>query len=432
MANKFKFNIITGSTAQTKYDAITTKEPYTFYLLENGVGYLGSTKLFDAADAGNSAVITAGTYFNNVEFHTIAQSELDNHTFANYASFDSSVVAGSKGLKITSVDVTAPTDATKNKYYFVNLPYAKGEFCNYISTHTITAAEISSNKIGPTNAIIASGTVAGDEGLILGFGNSGSNGAGGTISVCYFIPLKTSTALTGKFFRAVEAYTVTQADIDGTDISTPSGTVAGDKGFLFTADNDETTDGDEKKYFVPIKVDVPATVTSFTNSDTTGTNASKVPTVAAVVDYIANALADKVSFEIDGVAGAATSDGSMAFPGVFSETETRIGTWIDGSPVYRRVIHVTQTLTKDTYLNISVPNVKIPINLDLICYRAIDSCEVINAGSNYGNTGITLKYSNITHTVDIKPTESWFTTGSNTGLDPYIVIEYTKTTDSVS
>lgn len=43
-----KFNILTGSNAQDKYDNISVKDNSTFYLLETGIGYFRNKKLFDA------------------------------------------------------------------------------------------------------------------------------------------------------------------------------------------------------------------------------------------------------------------------------------------------------------------------------------------------------------------------------------------------
>ena len=48
MPNKFNFKLLTSSDPQAQYDAIETKDNMTFYLLKNGIGYLGSIKLFDA------------------------------------------------------------------------------------------------------------------------------------------------------------------------------------------------------------------------------------------------------------------------------------------------------------------------------------------------------------------------------------------------
>ena len=50
MASNFKFRVLTGSDPRAQYNAIASKDALTFYLLSNGVGYLGETLLFDATD----------------------------------------------------------------------------------------------------------------------------------------------------------------------------------------------------------------------------------------------------------------------------------------------------------------------------------------------------------------------------------------------
>lgn len=49
MAAKFLFRFLKNIDPQAQYDAITPKDPFTLYLLSNGVGYLGSIKIFDGA-----------------------------------------------------------------------------------------------------------------------------------------------------------------------------------------------------------------------------------------------------------------------------------------------------------------------------------------------------------------------------------------------
>ena len=60
MAEKFKFKLLTGTDPQAQYDAITTKNPMTFYLLGDGVGYLGEVPLFGGG-AQQTVVMTSGT-----------------------------------------------------------------------------------------------------------------------------------------------------------------------------------------------------------------------------------------------------------------------------------------------------------------------------------------------------------------------------------
>ena len=61
MANKFQFKLLTGSDPNAQYAAIPVHDAYTFYLLNNGVGYLGDVPLF-GGDAERFVVLdTAGT-----------------------------------------------------------------------------------------------------------------------------------------------------------------------------------------------------------------------------------------------------------------------------------------------------------------------------------------------------------------------------------
>lgn len=276
-SNKFKFNILTGDNADAKYAALTTKEPYTFYLLQTGKGYLGSTKLFD-----NSTTQVTGKFFRDVQPHVITSDDLTDST------------------------ITKP-----------------------------------------------SGTVVGDSGLI--FIADDDNTTDGD-EVKMFVPIKPSVDVTGKYFRNVVSYTVTANDLTNSLFSAPSDTKAGDTGLLFTADNNETDDGDEKKYFVPINVEKPDTTTSIDDS----TDTTKIPTVGAVKDYVIQMIVDKVSYEID---GEAVTDGSSSNNSTSSSTqvddkdkviysknnEIQIGTYAfsdtTNKPIYRSILTGSQALT---------------------------------------------------------------------------------------
>ena len=109
MANRFQFKLLTSADPQAQYDAIITKDDMTFYLLKNGVGYLGSVKLFDAnndselvtnmltdgytgdntsiastkaivdyvtAKVSNASGILSTAFFRKVESHTITADDL--------------------------------------------------------------------------------------------------------------------------------------------------------------------------------------------------------------------------------------------------------------------------------------------------------------------------------------------------------------------
>lgn len=63
MANKFQFKLLTSTDPQAQYDAITTKDAYTFYLLGNGTGYLGNIPLFGIQNDGDKIhIITDNTH----------------------------------------------------------------------------------------------------------------------------------------------------------------------------------------------------------------------------------------------------------------------------------------------------------------------------------------------------------------------------------
>lgn len=280
MSQKFKFNILTGDNAQDKYDAITTKEPFTFYLLQTGTGYLGTKKLFDSSD------------------------------------------------------------------------------------NTVT--------------------------------------------------------LTGKFFRAVKSHTITQDDLDNEAISKPEGTEIGNTGIIFTADNNEDDDGDEKYFFVPITINT----IDHIDPDDPGDD---VPTASAVVTYVMSMLEDKVSFEVDGEAGVETADGGISFPSLYSEEEVRIGTWL-GKPLYRRIFQTSSPsvvnqeatiatlpynielkniygITKDIYNGIIPVNFYYKVDTDSVTYYV--SCFIRN------NVNIAMTISNSIYAS--RPVT--------------VVLEYTKTTD---
>ena len=113
MASMFKFRIFTDENPQAQYDAISQKDPMTFYLLKTGIGYLGDVKLFDAtydvadylvtdmlADdyVGDNATMAStkaivdlvskrvgdlastldNAFFTNVKSHSLTESDLTN------------------------------------------------------------------------------------------------------------------------------------------------------------------------------------------------------------------------------------------------------------------------------------------------------------------------------------------------------------------
>lgn len=213
---------------------------------------------------------------------------------------------------------------------------ASRRFFRSVRPHVITQDDLDDESI-----TVPTGTAVGDSGIVF---VSDYNETDDGDEILFFVPIKADVDVTGKYFRSVESHIITQDDLDNEDMSKPTGTTVGDSGLVFTADNNETDDGDEKKYFVPIKIEKPDTAESI--DDNTPTN--KIPTVAAVISYVSSVMQDKVSFEIDGEGSVETSDGELAFPTVYSEEEVRIGTW-ENKPLYRRIISGTTQATASSW-----------------------------------------------------------------------------------
>lgn len=176
MANNFKFKLLYGTNPKAQYDAITTKDAYTFYLLQNGIGYLGTQLLFDATNSQDINIITdmlgesfvandtdvvstkaivdyvtskvsdlnvlSSNFFNKVESHTWTTEDASNDKI----TAPQDVEVGEVGLLFTADDQDESTDKT---YYFISLK-------NYLSS-VYTFSDTNSIKIttGENNEITA-------------------------------------------------------------------------------------------------------------------------------------------------------------------------------------------------------------------------------------------------------------------------------------
>ena len=148
MANRFQFKLLTGSDPQAQYNAISTKDAYTFYLLKNGIGYLGTTKLFDATNDTTLVTDMLGEGYTG-----------DDTTVASTKAIVDYVTA-----KVSNVS-TALTTA----------------FFRKVESHTITTEDLSNPAIS-----VPEGTVEGDIGLLFTADTDGNNGG----ETYYFISLK--------------------------------------------------------------------------------------------------------------------------------------------------------------------------------------------------------------------------------------------------
>ena len=174
MANKFQFKLLTSADPQAQYDAIVTKDDMTFYLLKNGIGYLGSVKLFDAnsdselvtnmltdgytgdnisiastkaivdyvtAKVSNASGILNTAFFRKVESHTITADDLTDSSI----TLPSGTVEGEVGLLFTA-DVNGNDDGDE-QYFFISLKnYLKNVYTPE-NSNSINMSISSDNKI---------------------------------------------------------------------------------------------------------------------------------------------------------------------------------------------------------------------------------------------------------------------------------------------
>ena len=201
MATKFKFKLLTGSDPQAQYDAITTKDNMTFYLLSTGIGYLGDTPLFGGG-AQNTVVMTSGTLTSpeSGKLYVLSNVTYNSETLTGLYFYNGSTLDSySDELIATYIQNILTTDMSTDGYTGDN------------------------NTIASTKAIMD---------LI----NA---------------KLSDSSIVNAAFFRKVESHTLTADDLTNSAIQLPSGAKEGDVGLLFTADTD-AKDGGESYYFISL------------------------------------------------------------------------------------------------------------------------------------------------------------------------------------
>lgn len=173
----FKFKLFTSADPQAQYDAVVTKDPMTFYLLNTGVGYLGSVKLFDATDddnvlsnivtdmlaegftadntsvastkaivdyvadkVGNVSSVLSTSFFRKVESHTLTADDLTNSAITK----PEGVTAGEVGLLFTA---DTDNEAGGESYYFISLKNYLQNVYTTQDTNSIKMSISADNKI---------------------------------------------------------------------------------------------------------------------------------------------------------------------------------------------------------------------------------------------------------------------------------------------
>lgn len=176
MASNFKFKLLTSADPQAQYDAITTKDALTFYLLNTGIGYLGTVKLFDATQGGaitnlvtdmlaegftpddtsaastkaivdyvaeqvsNVSTVLTTSFFRKVESHTLTASDLINDAISK----PTDVAEGDVGLLFTA---DTDNEAGGESYYFIPLTDYLQNVYDFESTNSIEMVTGENNKI---------------------------------------------------------------------------------------------------------------------------------------------------------------------------------------------------------------------------------------------------------------------------------------------
>ena len=104
----------------------------------------------------------------------------------------------------------------------------------------------------------------------------------------------------------------------------------------------------------------------------------------------------------------------------YSTDEIRIGTWIDGKPIYRKVIARNQSITNGTSIAVSSLNID-----ELIKIGAINQ----NQSSNFKFFGSYYDSSSEKLNIHLNNNDIQVWSGTGVNYTSTIWIEYTKTTD---
>ena len=152
MASNFKFRILTSANPQSQYDAIPVKDPMTFYLLNTGIGYLGSVKLFDATEAPSASITNLVTDMLDENFVANDTSAASTKAIVDYVA---AKVGNASGVLTTS-------------------------FFRHVESHTLTEEDIANSAIS-----IPEGCQAGEIGLLFTADTDAQDGG----ENYYFIPL---------------------------------------------------------------------------------------------------------------------------------------------------------------------------------------------------------------------------------------------------
>ena len=237
MSNYFQMKILTGENCMSNYNAIQTKDPLTFYLLQNGKGFLGSTQLF-------------------------GQEIEDSVHLLDTPGDKTSQIQDGKVYAVIVDGVTVGVDSDSQP-----ISYQQGMYLGRITNGSTILENFSYKSITQYIAERAVRSLFVDDGN----GNQTIQGVAGTNTeipttkalVDYVqAAISDQSILQAQFFKSVESYTVTATDVAGTtasplyaDLLTPTNQFAdahaGDIGLIFTRDAvGSKTNNDDVHIFV--------------------------------------------------------------------------------------------------------------------------------------------------------------------------------------
>lgn len=111
---------------------------------------------------------------------------------------------------------------------------------------------------------------------------------------------------------------------------------------------------------------------------------------------------------------------------VYSTSETEVGKWIDGKPIYRRTFEYTTNSVVNAWKTIgTITNIKMPIKMYGVCYNGNAKFHIPYAEP--GSSGINAVWLYCDTNSGLFREQHSYTYANS--LPAYVTIEYTKTTD---
>lgn len=115
---------------------------------------------------------------------------------------------------------------------------------------------------------------------------------------------------------------------------------------------------------------------------------------------------------------------------VYSTEEVRIGTWIDGKPLYRRVLSITSPVSAERTMvigSISSMNIETIGKMSCLQYNTHGFVQPVPFYSKSDDQ----KYYGVTIWIDGSDIKSFSENSYHTAMPMLLILEYTKTTDNV-